>query len=43
MFQNNEHKKQIKKKEQKILPDKEENFWEWYLWILKEARIIDVD
>ncbi|NHJ04737.1 MAG: proline--tRNA ligase [Candidatus Heimdallarchaeota archaeon] len=23
--------------------DKENNFWQWFIWILKEARIIDTD
>ncbi|NHJ40410.1 MAG: proline--tRNA ligase [Asgard group archaeon] len=43
MFQNKEHEKQIKINKLKKLPDKKENFWEWYLWILREAKIVDID
>ncbi|NHJ48107.1 MAG: proline--tRNA ligase [Asgard group archaeon] len=43
MFHNKEHTKQTKMKNQKILHDKESNFWDWYLWILKVAQILDTN
>ncbi|NHJ31963.1 MAG: proline--tRNA ligase, partial [Asgard group archaeon] len=42
VFQN-EHTIKNKKEDRKVTIDKNIDFWQWFLWILQEARIIDTN
>ncbi|MGC9780952.1 MAG: proline--tRNA ligase [Candidatus Heimdallarchaeota archaeon] len=41
MFRNNQSTEKNNKNEVKEIVSKENNFWQWFLWILQEARIVD--
>ncbi|NHJ87827.1 MAG: proline--tRNA ligase [Asgard group archaeon] len=43
VFRNNNLQDQINNKEEKKLLNKKDDFWNWYLWILQEARIVDTN
>jgi prolyl-tRNA synthetase len=43
MFHTKRNIKQTRRDNQKSIPNKETAFWDWYLWVLKEARILDIN
>ncbi|HUU77191.1 MAG TPA: aminoacyl--tRNA ligase-related protein [candidate division Zixibacteria bacterium] len=42
MFRTKTNTEKISNSNNRLI-DKENNFWQWFIWILKEARIIDTD